>query len=573
MTVAAGKPLAGAKLFGWPKSQGSGAGAQSDDDGRFTVYLPQDEPYTLEATHPDFLKWGNRSNRDTLFEPMTHDISIRLEPAAKTCIEVVDGESNLPIERFGFRILEGIGSAAKQRRNTERHRPPLEDHPGGIVASTGRLGEDLYLVYAPGYRMASGDMTHDEGRGPSHVVRRDRGASVRGRVEDEGVAVPGATVEIVEVQGAFLGRPAQMKSNTRLRAKTDSDGRFEWSGLEAVPHRLSVHSHGGTSIFVDSKALALGETYDFGDIALKAAGAIEGRVLLPPGVNPAALRVHLGDWKDRNEQITDSLGNFRFENVAPGTYSIGHHARPAEIDGGALTEVEVHSGKTASAELDLRPMVFIDVNLTLDLDGLPTEGIGAILIEEDAPEFWMAASGLQSHVPLGAADSAGRVSGKVRAMGRAKVQLAIPSVGFFQHPSAQLDLIFPGPVEAVLQLELATLELELPQEWPLPQEGNLYVELGDAAREGHTMTATAPIVDGALDLVGRTWWKQEKGRIVIQGFPPGPHKVTVYTSEKDAPSVQTQLGPNSWSYGPERMNERRAKVTLLAGQRTVLRPP
>lgn len=570
VTGASGQPIADARLYGWPKSSGGGAGGRTDEDGRFKIYLPQEEPYTLEAKHADYLTWGEIHNKEILFEPNTRDILIRMEVAAKTRIEVVDAESGDPIESFGFRILENNGSMAKRRSHTERRRPPLKDRPQGVVESTGRLGQDLYLVYAPGYRMASGDMTHDEGRDGAHVVRLDRGASVRGRVVDDGEAIAGATVEIVEIRPSFGEGPVRLEQNTLLRAKTDSAGRFEWTGLDARAHRLTVRPPGGTPVSVDTQGLSVGETHDFGDVELVAAGSIAGRVLLPAGVDPAALRIHLGDWKQHNEQVTDSQGGFRFDNVPPGSYTLGQHSRPEQIDGGGTIKVEVRSGETTEVSFDLRPMVLVDVELTLDLGDLPANDVRVVLIQEDAPRYRTIGSGPETHVAIGTTDSGGVASGSVRAMGPAKVQITLPSVGTFQHPSTRLNLTYPGPIQEVVRFELASLELGLPAGLDLPQEGQLHVELADPTSEGFPASASVPISAGSVDLTGAPLWKEDNGRLIIRGLLPGPREVTVYATAKDAPQVKTPLGPKSWRYGPERSFERGAQLTLVAGERAVL---
>ena len=74
-----GMPLAGASVGGWPKSSGRYAYAQSDKNGAFKIFLPQEDSLSLGATKEGYAPWGDERDDATALAPETRDISITMQ--------------------------------------------------------------------------------------------------------------------------------------------------------------------------------------------------------------------------------------------------------------------------------------------------------------------------------------------------------------------------------------------------------------------------------------------------------------------------------------------------------------
>jgi len=138
-----GRGLAGAKLWGWPGSgNGAGAGAKSGADGDFTIYLPQDEPYTLEVELDGYDTFGLH-DRETHYAPGTRDLRVVLKRSAqaRTQFVVVDASSGASIETSGIEIERDQGSAAVHNSWTDyRAHPQPGVHLDGQLELAARPG-------------------------------------------------------------------------------------------------------------------------------------------------------------------------------------------------------------------------------------------------------------------------------------------------------------------------------------------------------------------------------------------------------------------------------------------------
>ncbi len=105
VVTASGAPMAGVRVWGWPSGSGRGAGATSGDDGRFTILLPQDEPYVLEASQQGYEPY-EEGHSSPGHRPGTTDVRIVMTALPVTSFAVVDEQTGAPIERYGRRSIE-----------------------------------------------------------------------------------------------------------------------------------------------------------------------------------------------------------------------------------------------------------------------------------------------------------------------------------------------------------------------------------------------------------------------------------------------------------------------------------
>ncbi|MEM9378495.1 MAG: carboxypeptidase-like regulatory domain-containing protein [Planctomycetota bacterium] len=555
----AGAPIEKVRLWGWPESSGSGAGTRSKADGTFLIALPQEEPYTLEATHPDFVKWGSANDRSTLYEPGMSDLEIVMTPAEKTTFHVVDAATKEPIERFGLRILQDNGSKAKKRVYTEKRRPKLEDHPGGTALSSGRPGEDIYVVHADGYLLASGDIEHDVEGEPVQTVELRLGGRLIGRVVEDGAPVEGANVDVVRSRGS------RVDENTLLRTVTDAEGRFTLAGLAGGGYRLTVRPRAGAPVVREGLSCRAGEDTDLGEVALVPGGTITGTVLLPAGVDPGDLTVRRGAWEDGHTTTTDASGRFHFESVPAGKQTLYQEGRPGAIDSGGTTTVEVVSGETADVTIDATDLVLVPIQIAIDLGPLPAKDARVTLLAVDAPESMDFRSRKRWQIDLGRTNEDGVASAAGRPIGPSRVRLRLASGGALEHPTARVDVIPGGSVEATVAFELASMKLTGVDALPLSGKGTLNVVLESDGWKSLWNRVEVPFEEGELRPEEGPFQALDGGALTVRGLGPGSYTMTVYGQAAGAPDVRTDLGDGSFRMGPERMFERTYEVTLEVG--------
>jgi len=554
-----GAPVAGAFLSGWAKSEGRGLAARADDDGTFDVPLPQDEPYSLQVTHPDFEQWGDMDDKTVLFEPGTTGILVTLKRAQKARFHVVADETGDPIERFGLRVFHG--TERRPGGAMQRWIPKLADHTGGVVETKADAGIDEVVAWAPGRVIAQEIVAWEDEGGMSMTLRLERGATVTGRLVDGDAPLADVPVEVVRT-----GRWTRVRDEdlTRRRATTDSEGRFTIEGVGPGTHRFTATPASRAEVVVDGIEAKPPETVDLGDVEVPEAGAVEGLVRVPLGVDPGGIVVVLGDWgKDEVTTTTDASGRFRFDAVAPEMYLLKTHKRPGVLAEGARAACIVEAGETATVEIDATDRALVPVAVTVDLgtEELFT-GLRVILRPTD-PEMRVRAGLLaESDGGLGQVDERGLAQGHVRALGECEVQVFSGELGTLTHPTARVAIETGRPVEESVRFDLAAARLLLPAAPPLPDSGQLLVELRSAS--GDRRTVRAPIgasgvaPHAAVQLDGRT--------LALSALIPGEFTITVRAEEKDAGWVEFTAPDGTTREERESLWKYSGTATFVAGE-------
>jgi len=181
---------------------------------------------------------------------------------------------------------------------------------------------DSVTVTIEGPRVAKRRMWLDGGK--AHLIRMNAGTTVTGRLLNEGRPVPNAVVAMVT---------QERESSVFMRGfevATDGDGRFS---LQVVPSENRYFLYTKMS---DMRKLALslplqtvssgavGNKVELGDLALKPAYTVRGRVVLDDGEPlPPKTRIHIGRdnaW-DYGDMTLKEDGSFEFAAVPAETIS------------------------------------------------------------------------------------------------------------------------------------------------------------------------------------------------------------------------------------------------------------
>ena len=567
-----GRGIEDARLVGWPVKSGAGraASAYSDPDGRFTMYLPNEAPYTLEAAHPDFLSWGDDSDRTRSYPPGTEDLLLTMERAVKVRFLVVDDATGEAIDQFGFHVHKGEGSGGSSNGVTERRRPRVTEKPGGEHRAAVRALEDLVMIYADDYLFFVGDVDPTEesvaAGTPEQIVRLKRGATLTGRFIAQGSAVESA--EVAFVKGRRSGDEFWPDQNTRQRTTTGEDGRFELRGLqESFWNRLTLSPAAGAASILPDLKVVEGKVLDLGDIEAVVGGSVVGRLVAPSGIDVGGITVYLGPTRDELTQTTDSAGGFRFGAVTPGKWNLTADGKPGVLSAGGLGVCTVESGETASVEIDLTRQAMVPVELTIDLGGLPTEGVEARFLDPNTNRT----NRFNSDLALGPADADGVATGFVRAVGSAGLLVFVPGLGQIDHPSARIQLDYGSAIQQTVRFELTAVRITLPESEDLPERGNLEVRLNPAGGSQSDGLDTVqvirlPIVDGMIAVSSAGFYVHEGNEHVVRGLRTGSYRLKISCIEKGAEMVVIDLGGGRTRFQPKSSFEFERNVALQAGE-------
>lgn len=484
----AGQPLAGARLWGWPVGSGRGAGGTSGADGRFTVTLPQDEPYTLEATLAGYARWGDENDRTRHFAPGTRDIEVVLQVQERLHVAVVDLATGAPLTRFGISVLEDNASSATRRVYTEKRRPWDKDYTDGVATVSARAGEDLLVVAAEGYVLTAVDAAASETSPPTQVIRLRRAPTVRGRAWRAGAPLADAAVELVggkwdttrerqsvpsdpaAIQAyvaAEAARPRWFRpdQNGARVSRTDDQGRFELAPERLGGLRLSIEAGAGWSLVRAPLGTTGDADLDLGDLHADVSGQIEGTLLVPPGVAPSGAKVFLDDWSEHVYALADDTGRFQFDDIAPGNHLLTLDDRPGTLAAGLELVCEVRAAESTPVTLDARDRGMCELALTVFAPGLELAGLQVDVRRAGNADVTQV---------VGQLDERGVVRGSVRALGAAHAFIWGLGVTLADQP---LELHPLDKLERTLTVGFGRLELRWPPGFVPPEEARVQCEL------------------------------------------------------------------------------------------------
>lgn len=557
-----GRGLAGVRLWGWPISSGKGAGAKSAADGSFTIVLPQDEPYTLEAELVGHDSFG-KDARSKPFAPGSEDLRIVLphSRSARTLFRVVDGDTQRPVELFGLEIERDRGSDAGRSGWTNyRANPQPATHPGGELELDARPGLDLLTVCAPGYVRLQDDVRHAAEGEPEQTVSLVPGGTLSGRVVavagDGPVAGAAVRLQFGQVRKSKDSPvPTFQPDDMALQAVSDADGRFRFEMLEPGDSQLVAR---GPDDSVHERVLALPArgNLELGELVLVPGATILGQVVVPPGQASAGLEVYLDEWRHDVKRVTDAQGRFRFEALGAGPHRLLLAESPGRITSQSA-DLTLAAGETREVVLDARDAGLCALELTLVLGDAPAAALAVDLVVLGPPE--------RRH-ELGLTDAAGRVSGWAPAWGRARVELRLAGGAALLHPDPIGPLELEREFVAALRFEIGSLALVLPPDLVLPPTCGGKLVLTRVGAERSLQLYLRPASANRSDLV-RSDLVLADGALRCAHVPPGEYELELVLSDESVRPVRIAA---DGGYRLERpaLYETRAHVRISAGTST-----
>ena len=384
-----GNPLAKVRVHGWPSSSGQGASARTAADGTFTMFLPQNEPYTLSAELPGYEKFDTGHGKH--FPPGTTDLEVVLRRPELTTYRVLDGETGEPVERFGLRIFTVRTERGATSPSSPREGADVADHPGGEVELPGDPRYNDYTIVAPGYGRRRGRVEHDEPGGPRQTIRLSPGGVITGRFVSGATALANPTLRIKadriplkpgaegedDIFSKDWGTDLDDFAGAKRQHRGNEAGAFRIEDLAAGTYELLLSAPGVGPLLVERVQVEAGRTTELGDLEAHAPSAIHGTIVLPGGLSRAGLRVALGDEhfaRRQEDQITDATGRFTIEGLAEGKHYIHVRELAGRVVRGAPTEVDLGRGEVREVQLDLSDRVPCEVEVHVRIQGEAAEG-------------------------------------------------------------------------------------------------------------------------------------------------------------------------------------------------------
>ncbi|MFG0318905.1 MAG: hypothetical protein ACF8XB_16655, partial [Planctomycetota bacterium JB042] len=385
-----GAPVAAAPIswFFLSGHVGTGGAASADAEGRFEIRVEHRAPHDLEVGGGD--RWATIVVPQV--EPGTTDLVLRFEEPRSMEVALVDPDGR-PIERFSVAAsYDGSGHGSTLAS------VPAAEHEGGVATFTRPTYPFDLAVDAPGYeRSLSGP--HDPALLPPRLTLTVAPlAAIRGVVRGPDGPIAGARVGLFSRHGSSgtvttFGLRTLTESSPEATAESGPDGAFV------------VHLRGRSEVVVraEKDGFAPGEIGPLPldgaigaeglEVRLGEGGAIEGRVLVPPGVEPAGviLALNRGDGHPSTRRVGPD-GRYRFDGLAPGPWqvlpvdeeilprsrTVSFSSRPSPP---IEWSVEVVEGATVRYDLDLRSGLEARLEGVVLLGGRPAAGAAASLAD------------------------------------------------------------------------------------------------------------------------------------------------------------------------------------------------
>jgi RNA polymerase sigma-70 factor (ECF subfamily) len=375
-----GSPVSEAEIwcrYDGPRENGTRRDA-ARPDGRFDLRLEQKVPYDFHVRDPS----GRWPELEALqVAPGTLDLELRFS-VPRTIPLTVRSPSGEPITRFAVRL--------KRADEMQLVDGVEEEHEGGVAALRLPAQRFVLEVLAPGYTLGRlGPLDPREVTG-SLACTVSPLPGVRGRVLAAGRPVAGAKLELapmcdsngrLEIAG-FARRLSWVLESTT----SDADGSFRFTGRAAGRFAILCDAQGFATSEVSPLDLEPAHGIDDVRIEMMRGGAIEGRVLVPDGVDPSGTLIELSRADGRaHETRIGPDGGFRFEHLTAGNWDMRQtpagvkrqsaslysiEAKPAEIPWKCV----VVEGETARYDFDLRTTPHCVLAAHAAIDGKPATG-------------------------------------------------------------------------------------------------------------------------------------------------------------------------------------------------------
>lgn len=291
------------------------------------------------------------------------EITIPLDRGA-SITGIVTDEGGAPIAEAALWATPEITRerAERERSFVGREFIPVTgrtDQTGSFTLTGIPPGRVVFMVRKEGY-VPRRESIEIEGA-VSREVRLDRGLTLTGVVTRDGR--PEAEVQIGAATAAIEGE--------HQSTMTDEQGRFTLTGMIAARYTLSAFKEGVGHTEVPNVDISRER-----DIAIRLdaqpRATIHGSFTGLPPLRQKLVGFVVAQGKDRgSEGQVDPSGNFRIENVPPGTVTVlGHLQSSAGTRSSAPVQIEIRDAETLHVDLDFAPALTVRGRVTHQLKPL-----------------------------------------------------------------------------------------------------------------------------------------------------------------------------------------------------------
>ncbi len=559
----AGQPVEGAKLWGWPKSSGSGAGGKSLANGAFTINLPQDEPYTLESTLDGYESVGV-GERSKYYDAGTRDLRIVMKRLASSTLRVEDAVTHAPITKFGHYVVANESDHAEHSSYSQVVTPQNVEHAEGRVTVSFRPGIDAVDVGAPGYETQRFDPEAGAPPGGVFVVDLVPASAVFGIVRVDGA--PAANADLRLERGFYTGGKDPLGEVTPKRFVVEqegaatmhsaSDGSFRFENLARGTYRLFAHAVGGQAASVDTFVVEASKPTDLGTIDLVSGASIRGVVLVPPGRTAGGLTVRIDDKNNGEKQVTDSDGRFRFDGLVAGAHQMFLEDAPGSTGAVPPVDVQLAAADVRDVQIDARAFGTCRVELTILLGDRPAAKAQVSLTRPNSSE----------RIELGRTDAQGHVANSAPLASDVGVRIWTADGITLDHPTAKLSLGLDAKIVETIRFEVGSVDVVLPSSLTMPAKCSVNVELTPVAGStANKMSRYIDLVDATVHDEGVSW--VEVGRkLRFENVLAGDWDLVFDVCDKADPTETVQIGPEAFETHPKTMYKGKGTVKVVSGQ-------
>lgn len=425
--------IADALLTAWPQGREGSVLARTNVLGRFDVALEHAVPHRFEVEAHGYVPASDGAapaNSELWYAAGAEDVRFVFQ-RPRVSFAVVDRVSGLALPQFSLR-LEARATVPEQHRSGPMPLYSLR-LPNGEFECEADPRRHTFVVTAPGYITARGEIVFDPPDSRRCVVRMTAGRRVRGVVTLEGQPVAGAQVILRETTLAEFGQEADAYwvdgygiyypfwiDETERKSRSDSGGAFEFDSLFDGDHRLEILTERGDRLSVEPIAVREGLPVDLGALELRRAGSVRGRLVAPAGESAEGVRVDVSVFDVTRHATADAEGRFLLQDVPAGRAHLSvdwRTLRGAGLDV-PTTHFDLAPGQEYELEVDLSEDGAGTVRVDVLLDGRPAAGV---IVSVQPTDLFRSAK------RLGATDANGVVRGRARAIGMHDVCITAPS--------------------------------------------------------------------------------------------------------------------------------------------------
>lgn len=320
-----GEPIVGAEVWAVLASQAENScrgRAVSDETGRFLINGLRNGVYRVTAIAPGYQDGGKPGVQ-------SGEVSLHIEMKALPGVRgTALGSDGTPLANFSASLR--TVDPSRELYSSVGQTWGFEDaEEGAFQVPAPNPGEYVVVVEAPGYAPTSSEpvQVHADGPLAEVTVTMGAGGGISGRVLGaDGAGLAGARVSTWDhtiADDPFLGI-WDTSLATRASATTGADGTFTLGNLHPATYRLFVsHASHAPTVATDI-AVNDGSNTEAGDLRLSSGGSVEGYVQDTDGqaLGNAVVYLIATEGQQRFEGRSDAQGQYRIDNVRPGTYLV-----------------------------------------------------------------------------------------------------------------------------------------------------------------------------------------------------------------------------------------------------------